>query len=423
MRGLSRAPIDRVPFERLYDVLPVGSSLREALIAQATYAATGPQYAVNSPDPDGQSGVASAELVDGRAIVVWTDYSDLPEGSTTGFLYGRLLDSSGLPIGPELKLTSSSQVVSFYSFEVGALADGGFVLVWTENDAAGGTFANVFAQTFAADATPTSEAFQVNIRSANNQWFPAVTGLEGGGFVVTWIDFTQPAGVKGRLYSAAGEALGGEIQVNTMPGTSFLYPAVDALEGGGFVVSWTNAFSGRASSVDVRLQAFDATGNKVAGEINVNGTARLNDQHSDVIGTEDGGFLVVWRQLNLDTGVQSILGQKFDSPVDTSGSQFVVTSSIGVLDLTPSVAELDDGFVVVFESGEPGFEDVNARVYREWDEPWTDTFLVPTKNEFRQFDAEVIPLGNGFLVSWNDSLDSFALKGDIDVRVYTLDWA
>lgn len=429
MPDLSRVPPTRFPFDRLYDRLPEGSPLRSEILATATYAAPGPQYPVNAPDPAGEKGVASAELADGRAIVVWTDTSDLSPDPLSGLIYGRFLDAAGNPIGAEFKLTSGSLAEAFNSFEVGALSNGGFVIVWAANDATGGTGRNVMAQIFSSSGAPVGAEFQVNANVPSNQYFPAVTGLDGGGFVVTWVDQARDPdygaaffieGIKARIYFEDGQPLGGEIQVNSTPTQIGGYPAIDALENGGFVISWTGR--GTTSGVDVLVQTFDASGAKLAGQINVDSAPRMNDQHSDVIGTDDGGFIVIWRQLNQDTGVQTIRGLDFDSPADTSGSAFVVATSSGALDVRPSIAELDNGFVVVFETGEAGYEDVNARVFRAWDDPAGDAFLVPTKNEFRQFDSEVIPLGNGFLVSWNDSLDTYALEGNIDVRPFFLDW-
>lgn len=71
--------------------------------------------------------------------------------------------------------------------------------------------------------------FQVNSQTTGGQWYPSVTGLANGGFVVTWQDGlagyngsgssslgdTSGSSVKAQVYAADGSKVGGEFLVNT----------------------------------------------------------------------------------------------------------------------------------------------------------------------------------------------------------------
>jgi len=74
------------------------------------------------------------------------------------------------------------------------LADGGYVVVWDDSaDRNGygppgrdGDGDGIFGRSFAADGTPQSRDFQVNVATAGNQADPAIAATPDGGAVVAW---------------------------------------------------------------------------------------------------------------------------------------------------------------------------------------------------------------------------------------------
>ena len=99
-----------------------------------------------------------------------------------------------------------------------------------------------------------------------------MTGLDGGGFVVTWQDFSQMVGdpsgrdIRGEMFDASGTAVGSEFLVNTTTTNNQLDPSVTGLAGGGFVVTWSDgvkrpgahlaaAFAARSSTPAARQSA------------------------------------------------------------------------------------------------------------------------------------------------------------------------
>ena len=420
-------PLDRLPIDVLLENLPPDSPLRDFILSSSTLSPTGGDFVINDPDEGDEQGVATATLSNGNVIVIWNDYEG-PYTTDGGQIHGQLLDSSGSPIGPELVLTSGHPV-HFVDFEVAALANGNFVVTWTTNDlSADGHDQAIMAQIFASDGTALTADFRVNSQNFYDQHWPDVAALEGGGFVVVWTDEIGDLisagdpygwGIRAQIYAADGTPVGPEIAVNTTTAEYQYYPTVTGLSGGGFVVSWSDT-SPSSPQTDVRIQVFSATGEMVGSELTLNSDPSVSQQHSDVARLNDGGFVVVWRQFDNDTGLYSIRGQQFDPSNNPVGSEFTVYESSVELDLRPDVVGLEyGGFAVTWESGVPGEEDVMVRSYHDWDDPWTDPMIVDD-DAGRQVDSGITAVGGGFLVTWLDTPGP--LVGEIEGRVYDLVW-
>ncbi len=183
-----------------------------------------------------------------------------------------------------------------------ALADGGFVVLWTSERSggpdSGGT--SVQGQRFDAGGMAQDDQFEVNSFAPVNQDSPAVTSLADGSFVAVWNSYGESGyhDVRGQRYAAGGTPLAGELQINTEPtNTQFLAPSVAALADGGFVVVWQSfASSGTDSSADsIQGQRFDADGTAMAGEFQINWTTIGPQLYPSVAALDDGGFIVTWQ--------------------------------------------------------------------------------------------------------------------------------
>src|SRR4051794_30562419 len=92
-----------------------------------SYAAAGPEFSVNSTFARTQAQADGAELTDGRSIITWID-ADF--NTTSGrFIRAQFYDSDGAPVGTELTLVSVSGMINP---AVTGLAGGGFVVTWND---------------------------------------------------------------------------------------------------------------------------------------------------------------------------------------------------------------------------------------------------------------------------------------------------
>ncbi|MCB1486502.1 MAG: hypothetical protein KDJ88_03475, partial [Bauldia sp.] len=158
--------------------------------------------------------------------------------------------------GFQISLSSNDET----DIQVAALANGGFVAVWqTDNDGSGsGIRFSVYDNNGAAvKANQFGGGIAVNTTTSGEQVTPDVTALADGGFVVVWDD-DQRSGTYGQRFDASGNKVGGEFLVHS--GTAG-DQAVAALSDGRFVTG----FKTNGSSSDVFGAIFDPRTSPVNG--------------------------------------------------------------------------------------------------------------------------------------------------------------
>jgi hypothetical protein len=126
---------------------------------------------------------------------------------------------------------------------VASLNNGGFVITWRNID----TTANVgvYAQRYDSDDNAVGVEFKVNTFSLSppttvGQWFPSVSSLNNGGFVIAWESYKVSVGVRihAQRYAANGNIAGGEFLVSTIAEEAQNKPSVTSLVDGDFVIVW-----------------------------------------------------------------------------------------------------------------------------------------------------------------------------------------
>ena len=95
-------------------------------------------------------------------------------------IYVQRVSSAGSKLGSVLHVSNTAARVQFYPI-VSALKDGGFVLVF-ELANRDGSGLGVFGRRYNADGTPAGTWFFVNTAAIKGQYQPAATGLRNGGF-------------------------------------------------------------------------------------------------------------------------------------------------------------------------------------------------------------------------------------------------
>jgi hypothetical protein len=195
--------------------------------------------------------------------------------------------------------------------------------------------------------------FQVNTWTTDNQSLASITSLPDGGFVVVWTSDGQDgsdSGVYGQRFDANGNKVGSEFQVNTSTTDIQWHPSITSLPDGGFVVVWDGAGQGHGDGV--YGQRFDSNGNKVGSEFQVNTWTTSVQEYPSITSLPNGGFVVVWQSDGQDGSYYGVYGQRFDSNGNKVGSEFQVNTWAPDRQMYPSITSLSNGgFVVVWESG------------------------------------------------------------------------
>ena len=194
-----------------------GYAVRGQIFA-ANGANFGPEFLVNTTTTSHQIDSSITALSDGRFVVTWTDYS-ATGGDTSGYaVRGQIFTAFGARSGPEFLVnttTSSNQNDS----SITALADGRFVVTWTDQSGTSGQYLAVRGQIFDANGANFGPEFLVNTTTIPSEDDSFITALTDGRFVVAWGDFFHRGGSRppcaGRSSTAAGVASGPEFLVNT----------------------------------------------------------------------------------------------------------------------------------------------------------------------------------------------------------------
>ncbi|MGB0904605.1 MAG: hypothetical protein ACPGVJ_06880, partial [Mangrovicoccus sp.] len=154
------------------------------------------------------------------------------------------------------------------------LADGRYVVTWHSQGQDGSDY-GIFAQLYTNTGQRIGTSFQVNSYAAGSQDYPQIAALEDGGFVIVWQSYGQDGdryGGYGQRFDAAGQAIGDEFQINTITYRDQTFISVVGTTDGGFAITFTDygADTSSTSYADIRLRIYDDQGQPVAADQTVN---------------------------------------------------------------------------------------------------------------------------------------------------------
>lgn len=206
----------------------------------------------------------------------------------------------------------------------------------------------------------------VNTITVGHQHQPAITEFLGLLFIVVWADASD-ANIKGQMFAANGNRVGGEFVVNkptpSAMNTNRQLPAI-TLTASGFVVAWVEqAVNIPGPRPQVRLQMFDRNGQKIGPEVQV-GTTDIDPKHRPAIASMiDGGIIVTWVDAKPDRRIRA---QRFTIEGSKVGPEFTVNTAEGFHE-SPIVTRLVNGNYVIAWSSDPALIGGGALIFRIFD--------------------------------------------------------
>ncbi len=288
----------------------------------------GSEIVVNTTFPLSQDAPSIAVLGNNNIAVTWTS-EDLNNSSNTNIIRRVFNENGGSVTGEQFvnTLTAGDQERS----TVHALSNGGFAVVWEdrENVAPPGFFEyRTFIRFYNANGTAQAAPLVLNSFTANDPQEPGFAELSNGFIVVTWTetDPTLPPGdgsghaLRARILDPVSGLFGPVINVNATVSNDQNDAQVAALDNGQFVVVWTdlNTAGDDTSFGGVRLQVFDAAGNRIGPEIRVNEQTLFEQVNPVITVLPDFRFVVAWQdrsQVIGDTEGYSIRSHIFDARI------------------------------------------------------------------------------------------------------------
>jgi hypothetical protein len=300
----------------------------------------GEEFQVNTYTTGSIEDPAVALSAAGDIIVVWQSED---QGSHFG-VYGQLFDAEGTRRGGEFRVNT---VTSRHQFapDVAAAPDGSFVVVWQGEDPQQRW--DVLARRYDPSGIAMGGEFQVNTTESARYKRPAIASDPDGDFVVAWRSTQQgyPA-VDAQRYDSSGNALGGEFQVNTSTSRTKSDISVATDAEGNFVVAWVSRDPRPSSDGDVLARRYDASGNSLGGEFQVNSELSGYGYSSVAMGSA-GAFVIAWRGRVLGGGSSyEIGGRAYDATGTPVGGEFQVNANTTGSQSRPSIASDAEGNVV-----------------------------------------------------------------------------
>lgn len=258
---------------------------------------------------------------------------------------------------------------------------------------------------------------EVNTTIAGHQERGRVAALAGGGYVVVWQDNDGLGiqGIRARVFDAGGRPILGEIIVATGTGAVFhSSPDVVGLADGGFQVVWTRNADG-GTSRSIASAVFDAS-RALVRSIDV--TAPLGERQDDTatIARSGAGVAITWHRL----GVAGPLLVTVDSAGTVSAVQSE-TSTTAPFSAAPAIAAAPDGsrIVVAWKMDTAG--QVKVQLHTGTGAPYgTAAVVAASGGGLSPFTPVVAWLAGGlFAVAWTSNQTSVpALGAEVMMRLY-----
>jgi hypothetical protein len=431
-------------------LFPAMGGLDEAM-AQAVVV---PDFQVNENGGGAdQFAVDVARNGSGAFVLVWLDARN---GDSD--IYGQRFSSSGTPSGDDFSVSDDGGAISQGTPSVAIDSSGGFVVAWNderdvnEDD-------NIYVQRYLDDGTALGSNSVVNDAGVgtSHQLEPSISSDRAGNFVVAWRDQrTGDADIYAQRYNSNGAKIGVNWRVNDDGGTAAQYEPVVAMnEGGSFAVAWEDR---RDGDYNIYAQRYDADGNPVAGNFEVNDDAgsdgqrapaldilfdgttvlvweddrngsndvyaqrftgdgvpigpnmKVNEDGADIYGYDpavsfdgDGGFVVAWEDGRNDDG--DVYAQRYASDGMAVGGNFRVNDdATTVYQAEPSVSANANGeFVIAWTDRREGDEDIYAQRYENDGAPLNVNFRVTSTSEKTQWSPNVALRDDRIYMAWVDS--------------------
>ena len=274
-----------------------------------------------------QSPQAVAADANGNYVVVWSSQNQ--DGDGWG-IYARRFNASGNAQGSEFLVNTLKTAGDQMYATVAMNANGSFAITWTDSSGASGS-ADVYAKLYNADGSVQRDQFLVNTTTANDQMYSSVAMSSSGSFVVTWSSQGQDGdgwGVCGQVFDASGNQIGSEFQVNQTTAGDQMYARAAMDSSGNFAVVWQSK-NQDTDGWDIYARRFDSSGNPVSNEFRVNMTTVGDQENANIGMNASGKFVVTWTSVDQDGVNQGIFARQYDADSSIDASSIIQTVSGG----------------------------------------------------------------------------------------------
>lgn len=255
-----------------------------------------------------------------------------------------------VPIGTEFQV--NDPIIPDVAAPAVALGGTGmFVVAWHAFDFDGADL-GVLARRYDVNGVPTGAPFVVNSFTAGAQQRPSVAADAAGNFIIVWSSASAQDGSRdgifARRYNAAGNPITGEIQINQFTLNIQGAPSVAMDHDGDFVVAWESNYQD-GDGYGIYARRYDAAGVPMTNEFPVNEITTGDQTSPRVALSSTGDFVVTWQGPD-DDGL-GVFARRFQGNGTPAGPDFPVNSYSTGSQFTPQIAGNTAGdFAIVWQS-------------------------------------------------------------------------
>jgi hypothetical protein len=268
-------------------------------------------------------------LADGGYMIVWTDASRNFASQPGTTVVGQRFDILGNTVGGEFIVGESAWSTASQSEPAIAILPSGnvgvaFVDRYDDPDPAL-VLTTIELRTFNSSYTPAGGYVIYNGYTAAAD--PSVTSLNNGSVVVSYtLGSGDDTDIVANIVAANG-VVGPRFDIHNETDNSRL-SELATLSNGNFVVVYEDEFNGSASDIDIKFRIFTATGTAVTASTPVAGGAGGEaETDPDVAALTGGGFVVAWTDAGGDGSGQGIRATIYDNAGNLISQNIPVNTS------------------------------------------------------------------------------------------------
>lgn len=248
----------------------------QARVFDADGKPAGTEFVVSAPSKDWFYRSESVTMADGRVLLIWERGAD-PFSDRPQVFNAQFLSANGELLGSNFTIVANSLI---YEIDptVTALAQGGVAFAWQLND--GGLENAIHLQiaddqghTIVPGFTLNSKTISKSVSTSDALRDLAITGLADGTFLVAWTETSakgsdlDATSLQGQILGKDGKLIGDQFSINTTTAGTQSSVSVLALDNGGFVAVWFDGI--QAANSVARGQYFLEGGAKYGAEFTI----------------------------------------------------------------------------------------------------------------------------------------------------------
>lgn len=386
------------------------------------------EFTVNSVTAGDQFDPVVTALAGGGYVILWASGSAAQNG-TPSSLRAQRLDADGNKVGAEIVVDSS--VNTFRDYRIEALNGGGFAVTWADNiPGDGGNGSNgafgISAQLYSAAGAALGGPIQVNTTTNLAQDRVEIAELTDGKFVLVW-QSAFSTDIRAQIFNADGSRFGSEFPVNETDTFEQLVPRITALNNGGFVVTWEDHSAaggagkfGIADQIDVRAQFYDSTGAEIGLELLVNSTTGAAQNGQRIITLAGGNVLIAWNDWSPGATGADVRAQLFDPAGNRVGGEFLINGAGTGAQTQPVLTALAGGGFVAAWFDDNGQVAPHLQVFEPTgNRVGSEVVVRPPDTVGRGVQTIVALADGGFVVGYDRSPSNNVFDMDAYMQVFT----